>query len=206
MRTGIASLVVVGCMAGAAHAQPGMTAPAPPPPAQAAPVPPPYAYQPGPRRVVLSTDDADLLERGEVSDAAWIGGGLAAMFIGFGVGQAIQGRWGDDGWIFTLGEPVAVTVMTVGAVEVLTDCVDKCAQTSDRGAWMLVGGLLGFVGLRAWETLDAFVRPPADNRRLHELRERLGLPPTPGGYSLRPYLAPARGSAGGGVAGVMLSF
>ena len=197
MRRSIASVVVVACTAGLARAQPGMTSPS---------VPPPSAYHPGPRRVVLSSDEADLLERGEVGNAAWIGGGLAAMFIGFGVGQAIQGRWGEQGWIFTLGEPVAVTVMTVGAVEVLADCTDRCAHTSDRGAWMLVGGLLGFVGLRAWETLDAFVTPPADNLRLRELRQRLGLPAAQDAYRLRPYLAPARGSAGGGVAGVMLSF
>lgn len=198
MHRSIASVVVVACTAGIAQAQPGMATPS---------VPPPSAYQPGPRRVVLSSDEADLLERGEVGNAAWIGGGLAAMFIGFGVGQAIQGRWGDQGWIFTLGEPVAVVVMTVGAVDVFTDCTGRCASTSsDRGAWMLVGGLLGFVGLRAWETLDAFIVPPADNLRLRELRERLGLPPTPTAYRLQPYLAPARGSAGGGVAGVMLSF
>ena len=197
MRRAIASVVVVACTAAAARAQPGATSPS---------IPPPYAYQPGPRRVVLSSDEADLLERGEVGDAAWIGGGLAAMLIGFGVGQAIQGRWGEQGWVFTLGEPVAVTVMTVGAVEVFTDCTDRCTQTNDRGAWMLVGGLLGFIGLRAWETLDAFVTPPADNVRLRELRQRLGLPPTQAAYRLAPYLAPARGSAGGGVAGVMLSF
>src|SRR5512146_1511966 len=112
------ALVMIG--AGAAAAQPGMTEPQPPPPPGSYGPPPagyapmPYAYQPP---VQLTPEERELLDQGEISDGQHIGGGAMALFVGLGVGQAVQGRWHDTGWIFTLGEPVAVTIMMIGVAE-----------------------------------------------------------------------------------------
>jgi hypothetical protein len=159
-------------------------------------------------RLVLSQDDADLLERGEVSTGAWIGGGAAALWIGMGVGQAVQGRWSDTGWIFTLGEPAAVVAVIYGAVESFKSCplVSPAGQSCDTSIspWFW-GGLIAVGGLRIWEVVDAFAGPPSDNRHLRDLRQRLGLAPPPPAYGMRPYVAPG-GAHGGGVAGLTLRF
>src|SRR5690606_6489502 len=74
----------------------------------------PY-YQPQqPIQVQVTPDEQELLERGFISQGQHVGGGLAAMFIGFGVGQAVQGRWSDKGWIFTIGEGLAIAGLFYG--------------------------------------------------------------------------------------------
>ena len=67
----------------------------------------------------------------------------------------------------------------------------------------LVGGLV-MGGFRIWETIDAFVVPPEHNRKLTQLRMRLGMP-VPMYTRLTPYIAPPRDGTGG-VAGLSLRF
>src|SRR5262245_13896284 len=98
-------LVVLG-LASSAFAQPGQ---APPPPMQPQPwQPQPYGYsaQPPPMQAQLTLDEQYLLDRGYISDSQRIRGGVASLFFGLGLGQAVQGRWTETGWIFTLGEGV----------------------------------------------------------------------------------------------------
>src|SRR5689334_17740720 len=53
----------------------------------------PYGYAPQqPMAVQLTVDEQWLLQRGFITDGEHLGGGLAALFVGFGVGQAVQGR------------------------------------------------------------------------------------------------------------------
>src|SRR6478735_7677733 len=106
------SLLVLCVTAGTALAQspgadPGQPPPAPYPappapyPAPPAPQPMPYpngGYAPPPQGYVpvqLSRDDAELLQKGEITDTQHAGGVVANVLFGFGVGQAIQGRYGD---------------------------------------------------------------------------------------------------------------
>src|SRR5512140_558304 len=124
MRTMIAlALVMIG--AGRAAAQPGMTEPVPPGSVAPSYAPMPYAYQP---QVWLNEDERDLLADGEISGGRYLGGGMAAVFFGFGVGHAVQGRWLDQGWIFTFGEPAAFGVMMAGILSSLggVDCTHDC--------------------------------------------------------------------------------
>src|SRR5436190_11246957 len=130
----VALSVLVLCST--ASAQPGAQ-PAPPP--QTYPAPPVYGppqpYQPA-YAIPLTRDEYALLARGEISDGAQLGGGLAALFFGFGTGQAIQGRWGDTGYIFTLGEGATTALMIAGMVRMFEDCVhvndvDKDCEHSD---------------------------------------------------------------------------
>jgi hypothetical protein len=189
MRIWIVGLLVIAWQS-AARAQPGMAAP-----------------NGRPVQLQLSAEDAEILERGEISDGAYVGGGVLAIFGGFGLGQAVQGRWSDTGWIFTLGETAGFTALLIGAVDTFRDCPIDGGQsmTCDRsqGPWLFWGGLIALGGLRIWELYDAWAVPPEHNRRLRELRIRLGMPPPPT-YSLKPYLGPTGGS--GGVAGLTLRF
>lgn len=174
----VAAVLLGGSLAGSAAAQPGQTQPALPPPGQLAPprqVPPPYMYQPPPPQ--LTPDERQLLEDGEITDGQYIGGGILAVFPGFGVGHAVQGRWSDNGWIFTVGEIAATGLVIYGISQ--DDCflaIDECHDTNDDGAGEFVVGFLAYTGLRIWEIVDAWAAPPRHNRRVQNLRLRLGYP------------------------------
>jgi hypothetical protein len=181
MKASGAVLVGLAIAAGRAAAQPGTTEPSQGPPlAPSGPgpyAPPPYAYQP---QVPLTAEEQDLLATGEISDGQHIGGGVAALLIGFGAGQAVQGRWHDTGWIFTLAEPIATTVAMVGLVDAFSDTCwvpgpcDK--HISHRDVELIWGGLIALGGLHLWEVVDAFSVPPQHNARVRALRARLGYP------------------------------
>lgn len=202
-------------------APPGQTAPTPmppyptspyPTPAAPYPAPVPYPYPPGvlpPHAYVaqLSEEDQALLARGEISDGRYIGGALASVFFGFGIGQAVHGRYHDTGWIFTFGEAGTLAAMVVGALQAIGDCYDfgEPCRDDDDGEALMVGGLLGFIAFRAWELVDVFSAPPKHNARVRELRMRLGLPP-PMYSRVQPYVAPSMSRDGGAAAGLTLRF
>lgn len=188
-----------------AHAQPG--APPPPPPTYPQPgPPPPYQYQPGyAYPVQLSPEDHELLVRGEISDGAHAGGAIASIFLGFGSGQAIQGRWSDTGWIFTLGETASFVAMIAGMVRTFDDCVDEFDNSRDcdhsDGPPLIIVGALGFTVFRVWEVVDAIGGPGEHNRRVRDLKYRLGMPVRVG---FQPYVNRTRD--GGATAGLTLRF
>jgi hypothetical protein len=192
--------VLLACSA-TAYAQPGAAPPQPPPPPPNYGVPPPYQYQPG-YAVQLTPEEHELLLDGEIPDGAQVGGGLAAIFIGFGVGQAVQGRWGERGWIFTLGETATVAMMIAGAVRIGDDCIDStgCKDDDTNGTALLVGGLLGYTAFRIWGVVDAFAGPSEHNRRVRALKYRLGIPVRVG---WKPYLNSTHDRT---TAGLTLSF
>jgi hypothetical protein len=165
-------------------------------------VTPPYAYFPA----QLSEEDRALLSRGEISEGSYIGGALVGLFFGFGVGQAVQGRYHDTGWIFTVGEAGTLTAMVIGAAQAIDDCFhdDLVCDDDDNGETLLVAGLVGFVAFRVWEIVDAFAAPPRHNVRVRELRMRLGMPPV---YTrVQPYVAPTMARDGGATAGLTFRF
>ena len=221
MRALVSSLLVVSLSANTVLAQQ-----APPPQPQPQPQPQqgypqqgdPYGqpYQPGvayPSQPVMQTqltvDEQWLLERGFISQGEHIGGGLAAMFLGFGIGQAIQGRWGDKGWIFTVGEAASIVGVFYGVAQAF-DCDGRYndgyyeENCGDDGFGIFIVSMLAFSVFRVWETVDAFAAPPSHNRKVRMLRARLGMPVPM--YTMTPYVAPARGNDGGGTAGVTFRF
>jgi hypothetical protein len=166
---------------------------------------PPYQYAP----VQLSPDDQELLNQGEISDGRHVGGILVSLFFGLGIGQAVQGRYGDTGWIFTIGEAGSSVAFIVGAVKTIDACFDNLDQGchDDTSAKVLLfGGLIGLVVFRVWEIADAIGGPPKHNARVRQLRMQLGMPPTTFVRRLQPYLAPPLSHDGGATAGVALRF
>lgn len=208
----VALLVMVSGTASAQYAQPPGSYPQQPQPYY--PQQPYYQQQPQPMQVQLTVDEQWLLSRGYISDNEHIVGGIASLFVGFGVGQAVQGRWGQKGYIFTVGELASMGAMIYGMVSYVSACSDSfddpygettCNESKQRrGAVLVFGGMIGVLGFRIWEIVDAFAGPSEHNRQLHELRARLGMRDS---YvqRVRPYVVPT-GDGGGALAGVALKF
>lgn len=197
-----------------ASAQPGQQPyPAPPPqPAPYVPPPPqqqhqgyyltpPNAYQPP----LITADEVTILAKGEIEVGPHILGVASSYLIGFGSGQAIQGRWSDTGWIFTVGE-VASVVAIIASIDQWAD--DDCAYydddcDDDEVPGLLIAGAVGWVAFRVWGMVDAVAGPISHNRKFRRVQQKVG-----GGYQYygaMPYLAPAA-KGDGGVAGVTFRF
>jgi hypothetical protein len=150
----------------------------------------------------ISAEEQKLLMQGEISDGAHAAGVVLNLLVGFGVGQAVQGRWGDTGWIFTLGESASFVALMYGFASVLSFSSSENEQ--QRGGTALFAGLIGYLVFRTWSVADAAVAPGRHNRKVRELRMRMGMP-MPLYGRLAPFVAPTRDS-GGGVAGLTLRF
>lgn len=156
----------------------------------------------------LPLDDQTLLARGEISDGRWITGGVLSSVIGFGIGQGVQGRWDDRGWMFLVGEAATGGALVLGLFEGLA-CNEEdaaCSNSTLLAIRLAFGGLAGYAGFRLWDAIDAFVVPPRQNARVRALRARLGLPSEPT-VALAPYIAPVHAVGGDtAVAGLQLRF
>ncbi len=106
---------------------PGPYTPGPYGPPQPGMVPAPYAYQPTP-------EEQSLLASGYINDGTMLAGGAVAFLLGFGIGQGVEGRWHDTGWIFTLGESVATATLIGSAISILGNCINDLDSVcnSDR--------------------------------------------------------------------------
>ncbi len=222
MRAIVSVLFVLVLFPGAVQAQPGQVpsadptaAPDPGPPPMGPPVmepqpypPQPYPPQPYPGQapypyppVQLTPEEHQLLAEGEISLGQHAGGVVVNWLFGFGLGQAIQGRWSDTGWIFTLGEAAGITLMVAG----LASSCFGCEGGDDDGATLLVGGVIGYVAFHIWSIVDAATGPAGHNRKVRALKQRVGLP-MHASQRVLPYVAPARDGGGGGTAGLTLRF
>lgn len=100
----------------------------------------------------------------QVSSGQYYAGGAVGTIIGYGIGHAIQGRYADMGWVFTLTEVGSVGIVAGGFGWMLsnlpTGVAWKDAKATDlhKGglAMMLTGSLL-LAGFRIWEIVDVWV-------------------------------------------------
>lgn len=145
----------------------------------------------------LSEKEREILARGEITQFQYIAGGIVGTYpIGLGVGHAIQGRYLEKGWIFTVGEVGSLLAFVAG----VGDCWDSYNsryRTCEGG--LAVAGIVGYVAFRIWEIVDVWAAPPEHNRRLLEIKARLER----GSMSFKPALIPL---ADGGMLGVRVSF
>ena len=111
------------------------------------------------------------IEREEdVSEIQMLVGAPTAILFGFGTGHAIEGRWREKGWIFTLGETAGFATW-MSAYMLDMSCTRHCGAVGPLAA----AGLLSVVGLRLWESVDAITGARAKNRRVLKQRAQLGL-------------------------------
>jgi hypothetical protein len=165
--------------AASAGAQPGLQRPGPPPES---------AFP-----LDLSPEEAELLARGEISPVKHVAGVGLALYPGFGLGHAVQGRWGQRGWFFTVGQVGSTMVLLTGILSCGPD--GKLLSGRCPGADVGVAMVLGF---KVWEVADAWIHPARHNRRVRALRE------TRGGTRWSGFVAPTGTSSA--VGGLTLRF
>lgn len=167
--------ILVVVFSAAAAAQDVPAAPPAPPASSASPNIPGAPVEPGKIPYAsLSPDERKILYDGPISDGQYVAGGVVGTFLGFGIGQAIEGRYGDTGWIFTVGELGSTVLLVAGAVNCLSSVQ---GNTCTNGGGEVVLGYLGILGFRIWEIVDVWAVPPGINRRYRDLRQRVADPP-----------------------------
>lgn len=133
-----------------------------------------------------SPAEQDILDRGEISDGQYVAGGITGTLLGLGIGQAIEGRYSERGWIFTVGELGSIALVGAGA----GSCVGSVASGGNCGVGfaLITGGYLGYLGFRIWDAIDAWVVPPEQNRQYRRVRGRLGAAASSTGFMVYPTL------------------
>lgn len=121
----------------------------------------------------------------EVSEMQQIAGPPTAFLFGFGLGHAVEGRWHERGWKFTVADTAATAMFVVGSVNM------ECEQDCTAYGAAFATGLLALGVSRVWQTYDTVEGARAKNRRL---RRKAGLS-----------IAPAQGGTGA-VGGVSMRF
>jgi hypothetical protein len=164
-----------------ALAQPGMTAPRPPL-----------------GLALLTDEERELIVRGEIAPQTRVAGALLGAWIGFGVGHAVQGRFGERGWTFLLLDTATVGLLTAGALNCVSIFGDTEPDQCDGDPTLLVGlGMLLVV--RTFETIDLLKGPSRHNERVRRAREKAY------GPSLQVSAGPTADAAGGQV-GLLVRF
>lgn len=143
------------------------------------------ALQPLETPLQLTADERELLASGEISDGTATAGKVTSILFGLGVGQAVEGRWTKIGWVYTLGDVASAGLIATATIQGLTPgCSGSCGRTA--AALFIGGGLVGLAS-RIGQIYDAFTAPGNHNRRVRELRMRVGMQPT---AQVLPYVAP----------------
>ena len=100
-----------------------------------------------------------------IDQSRYIAGGVISILPGFGIGHAIQGRWLEKGWVFTL-VPTLSVVVGFGS-KVFSRKIDRLIQIKyrdfqddDFGNYVVaVTTLLVVIPFHIWEIVDAWVLP-----------------------------------------------
>lgn len=191
-----------------AMAQPGQTQPPPrqpgPPPAGThlpPPQPAPYgvAHGRGSNYHLLTMEERQLLMNGEISLLQTLVGGGVAWSFGFGLGHAVQGRYEEVGWKFTLGDGAAMAGLIIG----ISMAVDPHSRyPSETGERLLIASAISLGVLRIWQFVDTLTGPGAHNKKVRAARTK-AFGYSPPRYGL--FVAPTT-EGGGGIAGLRASF
>lgn len=107
----------------------------------------------------------------KITHERYVGGAVASIFLGFGIGQAIQGRYKESGWIFTVAELGALGLIG-GAMFMVKDiyAIPRMTATQLSGELGFAGlalaglGAVAWAGFRAWEVMDTWVIPVQQDR------------------------------------------
>ena len=162
-------------------------------------------YEADKKGIKLTEKDKEALEIGEISNARYIIGGVLGTYpIGLGLGHAVQGRWSEKGWIFTTGELASVGVVIIGAAGCLNNEADNGfngkSDCSDFNSFLVISGIIGYVGFRIWEAVDVWVAPIGHNKKVRELKNYINKEPMPtvkSSLNLVPLMSPSMGQGVG---------
>jgi hypothetical protein len=107
-------------------------------------------------------------------------GGILGIYPGFGIGHAVQGRWGEDGWKMTVGELAGVSLIAVGALECMGDSLEDAASghKSNCNSDLLTAGVVTFLVFKVWELVDVWATPVSRNMIAFSVEPRTPERPT----------------------------
>lgn len=121
-----------------------------------------------------------------MTQGQYLAGGVVGSIIGLGIGHAIEGRYLEKGWIFTLAEGVSVTMIGTGAALLPLELVTGLFSGRSSGASFYLLGLGGaaLVGFKIWEIIDLWSTPSRQNMIIKDDT------PSKGKVSILPVVAP----------------
>lgn len=132
----------------------------------------PIIYEAKEKGIDLSEKDQEVLSIGHINDTKYIVGGILGTYpLGFGIGHVVQGRWSEQGWIFTAGEAASLGAALVGIAGCAGRGISGSDDCTDGQSFLIVGGVLGYIGFRIWEIVDVWATPPSQNRKYKELKK-----------------------------------
>lgn len=105
-----------------------------------------------------------LIAQGPISPERHVIGSVLSIVPGFGVGQAVQGRYFAKGLIFSAGELIGVTMALTG---------DRSHGLGLRMGPVSTIGVIAFATFKVWEVIDAVLSPVHHNSDLRELEKRV---------------------------------
>ena len=93
-----------------------------------------------------------------IANARYIAGGVTSIMPGLGVGHAVQGRYMEKGWIFTLGQLGFLWGLWYFFVSGLDDDSGDTKKAMSIGERMtMTAFMFGLVGMKIWEMADAWI-------------------------------------------------
>jgi hypothetical protein len=116
----------------------------------------------------LTDEERRILSIGYIDTPQYIIGGILGMYPGFGIGHAVQGRYMDKGWIFTVGELGSVAGLGVGLGNCLGTHYDEPCDNA-----LITVSVISFIGFKIWECIDVWVGPNQINSEIIEIRRSL---------------------------------
>jgi hypothetical protein len=93
-----------------------------------------------------------------VSRDGYVFGGVVGSIAGFGIGHAIQKRYSNIGWAFTLGEGLGITnALTIPWIIRMAGGGPLAPEIISKIGWAI------FVGFRLWQITDLWVAARPDH-------------------------------------------
>lgn len=151
---------------------------------------------------MLTTDEIKIYREGDIGTLGRVTGGVVGTVVGFGLGHLFIGKYGEQGWVYTVGELGSLVAISVGATAAIGDWVS--GNKNGGGSTLLWVGIVGYYGFRIWEIVDVWVRPGSHNERYRAIKEKVDGAPSEKKISL--FVTPTVTAQGGAGLGVGFQF
>jgi hypothetical protein len=117
----------------------------------------------------LTHTETMVLQQGPIETEPYVAGGVVGSFLGFGIGHAIQGRYGTDAAWMSIGQAAGGLMFLLGA-----GCpIKQIGSASCPLNGTATTGLALMILTHVWEIYDLWATPPKHNKMYRDLRNRL---------------------------------
>jgi hypothetical protein len=120
----------------------------------------------------LTPKELKILAKGEISTERYLGAGILGSLVGFGSGQAVEGRYLTPGMIFSIGEGTGVALMLISPIFSEQSAHDRQEYGDDEPRAIAVLGLTVFSLFRIADIVDVWLAPPILNARYRRVKAK----------------------------------